>query len=165
MLERRILKHLSSEKTQVGKPLQPICVSRILHRNLHKPFKVFRNSLLANKGQMNQVHRTATQISPVVQDCRSFKKKKNYFIGEKCLGHSQKYFSEAMLSTICLMYVQTALIFFNVIFISDYEGINNKLSSPLWRELVLTHVQLFRDPMDCGPPSSSVHGTSQARIL
>ena len=29
----------------------------------------------------------------------------------------------------------------------------------------LSHVQLFCDPMDCTPPSSSVHGLSQARIL
>ena len=64
---------------------------------------------------MNQVHSTAPQISPVVQDCRSLKKK-NCFIGKKFLGHSQKYFSEAMLSATCLMYVQTALIFFKCYF-------------------------------------------------
>ena len=29
----------------------------------------------------------------------------------------------------------------------------------------LSHVQLFCDPMDCGPPGSSVHRISQARIL
>ena len=29
----------------------------------------------------------------------------------------------------------------------------------------LSHVQLFRDPMDCSPPGSSVHGILQARIL
>ena len=29
----------------------------------------------------------------------------------------------------------------------------------------LSHVQLFCDPMDCGPPGASVHGISQARIL
>ena len=27
----------------------------------------------------------------------------------------------------------------------------------------LSHVWLFFDPMDCGPPGSSVHGISQAR--
>ena len=35
-------------------------------------------------------------------------------------------------------------------------------------ECVLNHfsrVQLFCDPLDCNPPSSSVHGTSRARIL
>ena len=30
---------------------------------------------------------------------------------------------------------------------------------------VLSHVQLFCDPVDCGPPGFSVHGISQARIL
>ena len=30
---------------------------------------------------------------------------------------------------------------------------------------LLSHSQLFCDPMDCGPPGSSVNGTSQARIL
>ena len=29
----------------------------------------------------------------------------------------------------------------------------------------LSHVQLFRDPLDCSPPGSSVHGIFQARIL
>ena len=29
----------------------------------------------------------------------------------------------------------------------------------------LSHIQLFCNSMDCSPPSSSVHGTSQARIL
>ena len=29
----------------------------------------------------------------------------------------------------------------------------------------LSRVQLFCDPVDCGPPGSSVHGLSQARIL
>ena len=29
----------------------------------------------------------------------------------------------------------------------------------------LSRVQLFVTPMDCSPPGSSVHGTSQARIL
>ena len=28
-----------------------------------------------------------------------------------------------------------------------------------------SHVWLFHDPMDCGPPGSSVHGISQAKIL
>jgi len=42
--------------------------------------------------------------------------KKYCFIGKKFLGHSQKYFSEAMLSTTCLMYVQTALIFLKCYF-------------------------------------------------
>ena len=31
--------------------------------------------------------------------------------------------------------------------------------------LLLSHVQLFCDPMDCSPPGSSVHVISQARIL
>ena len=30
---------------------------------------------------------------------------------------------------------------------------------------VITHVQLFCDPLDCGPPGSSVHGIFQARVL
>ena len=30
---------------------------------------------------------------------------------------------------------------------------------------LLSHVPLFRDPMDCSPPGSSLHGTFQARIL
>ena len=30
---------------------------------------------------------------------------------------------------------------------------------------VLSHVQLFCDPMDCSPPGSSAHGVFQARIL
>ena len=30
---------------------------------------------------------------------------------------------------------------------------------------LLSHVQLFCNPMDCGPPGSSLHGFSQARIL
>ena len=30
---------------------------------------------------------------------------------------------------------------------------------------LLSHVQLFCDPMDCSPPGSSVHGILQARIL
>ena len=30
---------------------------------------------------------------------------------------------------------------------------------------LLSHIQLFRDPMDCSPPGSSVHEISQARIL
>ena len=30
---------------------------------------------------------------------------------------------------------------------------------------MLSHVQLFCNPMDCSPPGSSVHGISQARIL
>ena len=30
---------------------------------------------------------------------------------------------------------------------------------------LLSHVRLFRDPIDCGPPGSSVHGILQARIL
>ena len=30
---------------------------------------------------------------------------------------------------------------------------------------LLSHVQLFCNPMDCNPPDSSVHGISQARIL
>ena len=30
---------------------------------------------------------------------------------------------------------------------------------------LLTHVQLFCDPMDCSPSGSSVYGISQARIL
>ena len=30
---------------------------------------------------------------------------------------------------------------------------------------LLSHVQLFCDPMDCGPSGSSVHEISQARIL
>ena len=29
----------------------------------------------------------------------------------------------------------------------------------------LSHVQLFCDPMDCSPPSSSVHGILQAGIV
>ena len=29
----------------------------------------------------------------------------------------------------------------------------------------LSHVQFFRDPMDCRLPGSSVHGISQVRIL
>ena len=29
----------------------------------------------------------------------------------------------------------------------------------------LSHVWIFCNPMDCGPPGSSVHGVSQARIL
>ena len=28
----------------------------------------------------------------------------------------------------------------------------------------LSHARLFRDPMDCNPPASSVHGNCQARI-
>ena len=31
--------------------------------------------------------------------------------------------------------------------------------------IVLSHVRLSCDPMDCSPPGSSVHGVSQARIL
>ena len=31
--------------------------------------------------------------------------------------------------------------------------------------ILLSHVQLFHDPMDCSPPGSSVHGISQARML
>ena len=30
---------------------------------------------------------------------------------------------------------------------------------------LLSHVQLFCDPMDCGPPGFSIHGIFQARIL
>ena len=30
---------------------------------------------------------------------------------------------------------------------------------------LLSHVQLFSNPMDCSPPGSSVYGISQARIL
>ena len=30
---------------------------------------------------------------------------------------------------------------------------------------LLSHVQLFGDPMGCSPPGFSVHGISQARIL
>ena len=30
--------------------------------------------------------------------------------------------------------------------------------------LLLSHLQLFCDLMDCSPPGSSVHGISQARI-
>ena len=31
--------------------------------------------------------------------------------------------------------------------------------------LLLSHVQLFCDPIDCSPPDSLVHGISQARVL
>ena len=31
--------------------------------------------------------------------------------------------------------------------------------------MLLNHVQLFYNPMDCSPPGSSVHGIFQARIL
>ena len=31
--------------------------------------------------------------------------------------------------------------------------------------LSLSHVQLFCDPLDCGPQGSSIHGIFQARIL
>ena len=30
---------------------------------------------------------------------------------------------------------------------------------------LLSRVQLLRDPMDCSPPGSSVHGILQARVL
>ena len=30
---------------------------------------------------------------------------------------------------------------------------------------LFSHVQLFRNPMDCSPPGSSVHGIPQARIM
>ena len=34
-----------------------------------------------------------------------------------------------------------------------------------WSACMLSHGQLFCDPMDCSPPGSSVHGIFQARIL
>ena len=34
-----------------------------------------------------------------------------------------------------------------------------------WVPSRFSHVPLFCDPMDCGPPGSSVHGILQARIL
>ena len=34
-----------------------------------------------------------------------------------------------------------------------------------WSACILSHGQLFCDPMDCSPPGSSVHGIFQARIL
>ena len=34
-----------------------------------------------------------------------------------------------------------------------------------WATSLSSHVQLFRDPVDCSPPDSSVHGTYQVRIL
>ena len=40
----------------------------------------------------------------------------------------------------------------------------NKNVSVHWHECTLSHVRLC-DPMDCGPPGSSVSGTLQPRIL
>ena len=34
-----------------------------------------------------------------------------------------------------------------------------------WGVELLSHVQLFCDPVDCNPPGSSIHGILQARIL
>ena len=40
-----------------------------------------------------------------------------------------------------------------------------KAHFPLLLFQLLSHVQLFCDPMNCSPPGSSVHGIFQARIL
>ena len=50
--------------------------------------------------------------------------------------------------------------------ISAFSGVTG--SPEIYPRLVvqlLSRVQLFCDPMDCSPPSFSVHGISQARIL
>ena len=69
----------------------------------------------------------------------------------------------------------SASFFESPIKLSDQSCLNNDfimvlLSKYIYSDFVavvlpLTHVQLFCNPMDCNPPGSSVHGTSQARKL
>ena len=42
--------------------------------------------------------------------------------------------------------------------------LNHTLKKLLFFVQLLSHVQLFSDPMDYSPPGSSIHGISQARI-
>ena len=58
------------------------------------------------------------------------------------------------------------LFFITIIWITEY--CNQRGGKPLCVCIVvysLSHVQFFCNPMDCSPPDSSAHGTSQARIL
>ena len=152
-LERKILKHLSSEKTQVGEPLQPVCVSRILRRNLRKLFKTFRNSLLANKGQMNQVHSTATQISPVVQDCRSFKKKLLH--REKVFRSFPKILFRGHVKYNLFDVCSNCFDFLKMLFLFQTAATAKSLQS----------CPTLCDPKDCSLPGYSVRGILQARTL
>ena len=51
------------------------------------------------------------------------------------------------------------------LFLHIHTPISLPKSSYYCTVCVLGHVQLFCDPMDCSPPGSSSHGTSQARML
>ena len=46
-----------------------------------------------------------------------------------------------------------------------HDPVQEKITAAVVVVWPLSHVQPFRNPVDCSPPGSSVHAISQARIL
>ena len=63
-------------------------------------------------------------------------------------------------------YLELQILIYRLTGIGGHWHIHKFISFFVYFLLLFSHyVQLFCDPMDCSPPTSSVHGTSQARIL
>ena len=61
--------------------------------------------------------------------------------------------------------IPSVMVLEDVVFGRSFGHEDGDLRNGIIIVYLLSHVQMFCDPMDCSPPGSFVHGVSQARIL